>query len=128
MSHSPVKPIVIKNVKVTYITTKTDLYKNENSYFKISKKDIDAKFNKVSVDGFKLLWFAGDDGKYILKVKFKNVKLPDMIQENMYVTNISFKYYNIDNNEGYYVNTISRILNIEKCQKDCLNYFLGQVQ
>jgi hypothetical protein len=90
------------------------LYKNENSYFKISKKDIDAKFNKVSVDGFKLPWFAGDDGKYILKVKFKNVKLPDMIKENMYVTNISFKYYNIDNNEGYYVNTISRILYIEK--------------
>ena len=114
MSPSPVKPIVIKNVKVTYITTKTDLYKNENSYFKISKKDIDAKFNKVSVDGFKLPWFAGDDGKYILKVKFKNVKLPDMIKENMYVTNISFKYYNIDNNEGYYVNTISRILYIEK--------------
>ena len=107
MSHSPVKPIVIKGAKVTYMTTKTDLYKNENSYFEISKKDIDIKFNKVSVDGYKLPWFAGDDGKYILKVKSKNVKLPDMIKENMYIANISFKYYNIDDNEGYYVNTIN---------------------
>ena len=71
MSHSPVKPIAIKGVKVAYVTTKTDLYKNENSYFEISKKDIDIKFNKVSVDGYKLPWFAGDNGKYILKVKFK---------------------------------------------------------
>ena len=68
MSHSP---IVIKGVKVTYMTTKTDLYKNEYSYCKISEKDIDTKFNKVSVDGYKLPWFAGDNGKYILKVKFK---------------------------------------------------------
>jgi hypothetical protein len=100
MSHSPVKPIVIKGVKVTYMTTKTDLYKNENSYFKISKKDIDTKFNKVAVDGYKLPRFAGDNGKYILKVKFKNVKLPDMIKENMYIANISFKHHNIDDNEG----------------------------
>ena len=43
----------------------------------------------------------------IVKVKFKSVKLPHMIKENMYVTNISFKHYNIDDNEGYYVNLIN---------------------
>ena len=51
MSQSPVKPITMKSVKLTYMATKTDIYKNENSYFKFSKKDID-KFNKIVVDGY----------------------------------------------------------------------------
>jgi len=30
MSQSPVKPITMKSVKLTYMATKTDIYKNEN--------------------------------------------------------------------------------------------------
>ena len=55
MSVSPNnRPIVIKGVKLTYLTTKTDAYKNENVYFKLSKKDIETKFSKLNIEGYKL--------------------------------------------------------------------------
>jgi hypothetical protein len=107
MSLSPVKPVTVKGVKLTYLTTKTDMYKNENCYFKVSKKDIETKFNKLHVEGYKLPWFEGNDGKYLLKAKFKNVKLNDFIKQNIYITNISFKYYKVDDNEGYYISEIN---------------------
>ena len=34
MSLSPVKPITIKGIKLAYLNTKTDNYKNDISYFK----------------------------------------------------------------------------------------------
>ena len=49
MSQSPVRPITLKSVRLTYMATKTDIYKNDNSYFKVSKKDI-AKFDKIIVN------------------------------------------------------------------------------
>ena len=107
MSLSPVKPILIKGVKVEYMVTKTDIYKNENSYFLIGRKDVEGKLSQLVVEEYKLPWFESGDGRYILKVKFKNVKIKDMMKQNKYVANISFKYYNIDDNEGYYVNDIN---------------------
>ena len=108
MSVSPNnRPILIKGVKLTYLTTKTDSYNNENVYFKVSKKDIETKLNKLNVEGYKLPWFEGNDGKFLMKAKYKNVKLPDFIKQNIYITNISFKYYNIDGNEGYYISSIN---------------------
>ena len=108
MSLSPSnKPIVIKGVKLKYLTTKTDMYKNENVYFKVSGKDVQNKFNKLNAEEYKVPWFEGNDGKYLLKVKLKYVKLEDMIKQNIYLTNISFKYYNIDEIEGYYINSIN---------------------
>ena len=107
MSISPVKPIIIKNVKLTYLSTKTDSYNNENVYFKVSTKDIQTKLNKLVVEGYKLPWFKGSDDKFLMKAKLKNVKLPDFIKQNIYITNISFKYYNMDGFEGYYVSTIN---------------------
>ena len=108
MSLSPAsRPVVIKGVKVEYMTTKTDIYKNENSYFKIGRKDVEGKLNRLVIDGYKLPWFESGDGKYILKVKFKNVKITDMMKQNKYAANISFKHYNTDDNEGYYVNEIN---------------------
>ena len=63
------------------MTTKTDIYKNENSYFLIGRKDVEGKLNKLVVEGYKLPWFESGDGKYILKVKFKNVKITDMMKK-----------------------------------------------
>jgi len=107
MSLSPSKPIVIKGVKLTYLSTKADIYKNDNCYFKIRSKDIESKFAKLNVEGYKMPWFEGKDGKFLLKAKLKNVNLPDFIPQNIYVTNISFKYYKMDDNEGYYIDHIN---------------------
>ena len=53
MTLSPVKPVVIKGVKVEYITTNTDIYKNENNYFLVGRKDVEGKLNKLVVEGYK---------------------------------------------------------------------------
>ena len=39
--------IVIKNVKVEYISTKTDVYDNEVNYFIMKDKNIETKFAVV---------------------------------------------------------------------------------
>ena len=106
MSLSPIKPITIKSIKVAYLTTKVDNYKNETSYFKLSSKDIDGKLGKLKIDGYKLPWFTTEEGKYLLKVKSKNVNISDLEKMKTYIVDISFKYYKIDNTEGYYISLI----------------------
>ena len=107
MSISPDRPILIKGVKAQYMNTKTDIYKSEISYFKINGKDIEGKLSKLNLEGFKLPWFKTDDGKYIIKVKSKNVKVTSLEKLDMYVVNISLKYYEMDDKEGYYINSLS---------------------
>ena len=52
--------VVIKNVRVEYITTKTDKFNNETCYFKLKDKNIDLKFAAVIKEGFNLAWFKTD--------------------------------------------------------------------
>ena len=44
--------VVIKNVRVEYITTKTDKFDNETCYFKLKDKNIDTKFSVLINEGF----------------------------------------------------------------------------
>ena len=103
MSLSPVKPTLIKGIRVSYLSTKSDNYKNDIIYFKISSKDIDGKLGKFNVDGYKLPWFKTEEGKYILKVKSKSVRIPELEKMKIYFVNIGLMYYSIAGNEGYYV-------------------------
>ena len=106
MNLSPVKPITIKGIELAYLNTKTDNYKNDISYFKISSTDIDGKLSKLYVDGYKLPWFKTEDGKYTLKVKSKNVNIPELTKMKVYFTNLSFLFYSINDNEGYFVKAV----------------------
>ena len=95
--------VLIKSVRVEYVTTKTDAYDNELSYFKIIDKKIDQKFTALIKDTFKNPWFKTDKGQTILKVKQKYMKLKEAKKEEVIVVDISFKYYKMNNVEGYYV-------------------------
>ena len=106
MSLSPIKPMVFYKIKVAYLSTKTDNYDNDITYFKISTKDIEGKLSKLKMDGYKLPWFKTADGKYTLKVKTKYVNVPDLEKMKVYSLNISFMYYSIDGKDGYYVKSI----------------------
>ena len=60
--------IIIKNVKVEYMATKTDTYDNELCYFKLIDKNTDQKFESVIKETFKKHpWFLSDNGTKILK-------------------------------------------------------------
>jgi hypothetical protein len=96
--------VVLKGVKVEYVTTKTDAYENELCYFKILDKKFESKFT-VKED-FKYPWFKSDKGQIILKVKTKYMKLKETTKDEIVIVEIAFKYYNMDVSEGYYVNSL----------------------
>ena len=98
--------IVIKNVRVVYITTKQDRYNNEQAYFKIKDKNIEPKFSPIIKDGFNLPWFKSDKGQYILKVKSKYVKLNEPKKDLPVIVDIDFKYYKMNDVEGHYVSSV----------------------
>ena len=82
--------------------TKPDAYDNEVCYFKIIEKNIDQKFTVLIKDDLKSPWWKTDEGQTILKVKPKYMKLKEAKKE-VIVVDISFKYYKMNNAEGYYV-------------------------
>ena len=73
---------------------------------KFSSKDIDGKLSKLNVDGYKLPWFKTEDGKYTLKVKSKSVNIKDLAKMKVNIANLSFMYYSINGNEGYYIKAV----------------------
>ena len=95
--------VLIKSVRVEYIITKPDAYDNELSYFKMIDKNIDQKFIALIKDNLKNPWFKTDKGQTILKVKQKYMKLKEAKKEEVIVVDISFKYYKMNDVEGYYV-------------------------
>ena len=98
--------IVIKTVRVEYITTKTDNYDNENCYFKLKDKNIESKFAAIMKHNFNLPWFKSDRGYYLLKVKTKYNKLEQLHKEETVLVDIVFKYYKMDDSEGFYVSNL----------------------
>ena len=100
--------VVIKNVKVEYITTKFDKYENEICYFKLRDKNIDSKFAALMKDDtFNLPWFKSEKGQYILKAKKKYSKTKEFTKDETFLIDIAFKYYKMDNLQGFYVSSLA---------------------
>ena len=97
--------VVVKNVKVEYLSTKQNKYDNETSYFKIKDKNIDQKFATLIKVDYKIPRFKSENGQTILKVKSKYVKLKDgeLKKEELVVVDITFKYYKVNGIEGFYI-------------------------
>ena len=98
--------IVIKNCKVDFVTTKTDNYNNDMSYFKLVDKNIDQKYSAVIRTDYKLPWFKTDKQANILKVKPKYITKNEFVKDNTYLVDITFKYYKYNDVEGYYVSQL----------------------
>ena len=105
---------VLKNVKMSFMSVKEDRYDNTNSYFRIVHKTFNDRVKPIVKDGYKQAWFFnnGKPLKQILKVKQKDIKsLSDELnKDEKYSFEITFKYYNVDGNEGYYVSKLVLIL------------------
>ena len=98
--------IVIKNVRVEYITTKTDAFDNEICYFKLKEKNMESKFAAIMKNDFRLPWFKTDKGYYLLKVKTKYSKLKVLHENETVLVEICFKYYKMNDSEGFYVSNL----------------------
>ena len=97
----------IKTVRVEYITTKTDKYENEIIYFKLRDKNIDSKFATLIKPSYILPWFKSYKGHYILKVKTKYCKMKELKKEETVLVDVIFKYYKMNDIQGYYVSSIA---------------------
>ena len=95
--------VLIKTLKVEYITTKIDAYENELCYFKFRDKNIDSKLAVLIKEGFKYPWFKSDKGQTIFKTKKKYMKLKETSKEEIVIVDMSFTFYKMNDNEGYYV-------------------------
>ena len=90
--------IEIKNINVTYISTKIDKFDNTICYFRIT--DLRAK-NKLSpilsetCDECRLLLWEAEDGEYLIKVKQRHAPTL-LIPDTALTVMLTFKYYCMD--------------------------------
>jgi len=100
--------ILIKNAKLEYLTTKTDNYDNEVSYFKIIDKTIENKMQKWNNDDFKMPFFKAKQGKdQILKVKQKYIRIKNLTKEEPLSVDIQMKFYELNDITGFYVSKLT---------------------
>ena len=98
--------IIVKNCKVEFLTTKTDNYDNDITYFKLVDKSIETKYISVMKPDLKLPWLKTDKQANRLKVKPKYVNKNDLTKDITYLVDITFKYYKYNDVEGYYVSQL----------------------
>ena len=100
----------INGLITEYLSTKTDNYDNEVSYYKIIDKNYKSKMSNILkevCDEVKMPFWKTEEGEYILKVKKKYTpkKTPDV--NEVVTVNSMFKYYCMETNDdkllqGYY--------------------------
>ena len=96
------KPIEIKNINVTYISTKTDKFDNTICYFKVTdskaKKRLTPILSQMCEECRLPLWET-DSGEYMLKVKRKYA--PDLLIADTDLTvMLTFEYYCMEVMDG----------------------------
>ena len=106
----------IKNINVTYISTKTDKYDNTICYFKVTDKNASVKLKPIiahECEECKVPLWKTEDGEYMLKVKQRYA--PTLLNSDTTLTvKLTFKYYCMNKDDtllqGYYtiMNVISK--------------------
>ena len=107
--------IEIKDINVTYISTKTDKFDNTVRYFKISGFDNKKLLSPIlseTCDECRLPLWKAEDGEYLIKVKQRYA--PTLLLPNTPLTvSLTFKYYCMDKAgtllQGYY--TMMKVMN-----------------
>ena len=94
-----------------YLSTKTDKYDNEVSYYKIIDKNYKNKMSAIlsqQCDECKMPFWKTEDGEYILKVKKKYAPKTTIEVNDIVTLNLMFKHYCMETSDdkllqGYYV-------------------------
>ena len=97
--------VIIKNIKLEYINTKTDNYNNNQVYLKVLKGH-ENKFTAINKDGYHVPYFKTNDNTMFLKVKSKYVKIDDLNKDMTYICDLELKHYKMDESEGWYVSSL----------------------
>jgi hypothetical protein len=98
-----------------HLTTKTDKYDNEVSYYKVIDKNVKNKMSSIlaqQCDECKMPFWKTEDSEYILKVKKKYAPKKDLEDHDIVTVNIVFKYYCMETDDdkllqGYYIKNLT---------------------
>ena len=101
--------VEIKNIKVTYISTKTDKFDNTICYFKVTDTKAKKRLNPILTEmceECRLPLWKTDSGEYMLKVKQKYAP-KFLVADTDLTVLLTFKYYCMEVmdgviNQGYY--------------------------
>ena len=101
----------VNGLTTEYLSTKTDKYDNEVSYYKIIDKNYKNKMSAIlsqQCDECKMPFWKTEDGEYILKVKKRHTPKTTLDVNDIVTVNLMFKHYCMETNDdkllqGYYV-------------------------
>ena len=105
----------VNDLLCEYLSTKTDKYDNEVSYYKVIDKNYKNKMSgilKEVCDECKMPFWKTEDHEYILKVKTKYTPKTKLDVNDIVTVNLMFKYYAMQTNDdkllqGYYAKILS---------------------
>ena len=108
----------INGLITEFITTKTDNYDNEISYYKIIDKNYKNKMSgilKEVCEECRMPFWKTEDHEYILKVKTRNTHTPKKKLENndIVTLNLIFKYYCMEKDDGLIQGYYAKILSYD---------------
>ena len=85
-----------------YLSTKTDKYDNEISYFKLIDKNLKNKMSAIlsqQCDECKLPFWKTEDHEYILEVKKRHTPKNILDVNDIVTVNMTFKHYCMETND-----------------------------
>ena len=108
----------INSLLTEFITTKTDKYDNEISYYKVIDKNYKNKMSgilKEVCEECRMPFWKTEDHEYILKVKTRNTHTPKKKLENndIVTLNLMFKYYCMEKDDGLIQGYYAKILSYD---------------
>ena len=115
--------VEIKNIKVTYISTKTDKFDNTICYFKVTDTKAKKKLNPILTEmceECRLPLWKTDSGEYMLKIEQKYVPKSLVVDTGLIVL-LTFEYYCMEVmdgviNQGYYIQM--KVMNKSDAESD----------
>ena len=100
--------LIIKDLKVKFISKKVDNYDNMISYFKAADPEVKKKLklvNKMSEKIYKPFWNT-DDNEMMLKIKTKHIKRDDLVKNTCYICDLELIPFYVEKTanelKGYY--------------------------
>ena len=92
----------VNGLLTEYLSTKTDKYDNEISYFKLIDKNLKNKMSAIlsqQCDECKVPFWKTEDQEYILKVKKKHIPKNRLDVNEIVTVNMTFKHYCMETND-----------------------------
>ena len=106
----------VNGLLAEYLSTKTDKYDNEISYFKLIDKNLKNKMSNILkevCDEIKMPFWKTEDHEYILKVKKRHTPKTTLDVNDIVTVNLMFKHYCMEKDDGLIQGYYAKILSYD---------------